>query len=38
MKKIKSENKILIMLAFLVYQWDYGKILDSYGYKIIILQ
>lgn len=36
MSKIKSENQILIMLAFLVYQWDYGRILDSYGYKITV--
>lgn len=38
MNKVKEENKILIMLAFLVYLLDYGEILDSFGCKIIILQ
>ena len=31
----KNENKILLMLAFLVFLLDFGIILGNYGYKII---
>lgn len=33
--KLKDENKILVMLAFLVYQKAYGRTLGNYGYKTI---
>lgn len=36
LEKFKNENKILFMLAFLVYLKDYGKILDNYGFKTTI--